>query len=176
VFVRSPTLPATASRLSATGAAPFRSTHGHLQQKAWGSFVCLSIVVGVTHQLILRRAGLSASTPCGASARQARSAASKTRQNKMCTLYLVFKEPRLRRFKKLNLSGFPRPPDQPRGARSRVACPAFPTARRAACFAFVSMAPFRGTFQLYDAAPAMSIPFVRSSSIFLAADAKVDDV
>jgi hypothetical protein len=39
-------------------------------------------------------------------------------------------------------------------------------------FAFVSVAPFGGTFQLYDAAPAMSTLFSFLPSIFFVIDAK----
>jgi hypothetical protein len=43
VFVRSSTLPDATAHLAVSGAAPFKPIRGHLQQKAWGSFVCLSI-------------------------------------------------------------------------------------------------------------------------------------
>ncbi len=106
------------------------------------------MVVGVTHQLIPRRAGFFT---FASALRFSRLASAN-----VCTLYLVFKEPRLRRFIQLNLSGFP----------PHLLCPAF---------AFVSVAPFRGTFQLYDAATAMSTLFSVPPSIFFVADTRSSD-
>ena len=80
----------------------------------------------------------------------------------MCTLYPVFKEPRLRRFRESEPFGIPA--TTPSTARDAVknTCPAF---------AFVSVAPFRGTFQLYKTNLAMSTLFV-SAVDFSVVDAK----
>ena len=159
VFVRLSTIPAGTPRLSAIRTAPFNSTHGHLQQKAWGSFVCLSIAVGVTHQLILRRAGLSRR---GALKRPGETGSFRRvmkRGKTRCARSIQFsKNQGSADSARPNLSGFPRPPDRPRETRSSSTCPAF---------AFVSWRPSGEPF--YFTIPFSACqPFLFLPSIFVA--------